>query len=181
MIRLQTEPLDPLQLLALLDSPQGETGATVTFCGTVRDDGAVLALELEQYPGMTGKALLQLEEEARLRWTLAKTVLVHRTGRIALGQPIVWIGISSPHRAEAFAACEFLIDALKSRVPLWKKVHYRDGHSQWLEAHPADQQRAGRWQEALSAPPSAPAPADPGAPASAGTAGADPAPAAPRE
>ncbi|MBB3101966.1 molybdenum cofactor biosynthesis protein MoaE [Azomonas macrocytogenes] len=145
MIHLQREPLDLNALQQRLDSPDGRIGAAVTFCGTVRDDGDVVALELEHYPGMTEQAMRALVDEARQRWTLDQALLVHRVGRIELGQPIVWVGISSAHRAEAFAACEFLMDALKSRIPLWKKVHRRDGGSAWIDAKPGDRQRAARW------------------------------------
>lgn len=146
MIALQREPLNLNALNAQLESPNGETGAAVTFCGTVRDDGQVIALELDHYPAMTEQAMQQLVAEADQRWTLAKVLLIHRVGRIELGQPIVWVGVTSAHRAEAFAACEFLMDALKSRIPLWKKVHYRDGRSEWVEAKGSDVQRAERWE-----------------------------------
>lgn len=151
MVKLQPEPLSIAALQVLLDNT-GQSGAQVSFCGTVRDDGDVCALELEHYPAMTQQAMQQLIAEAKRRWPLHQVILIHRIGRIELGQAIVWVGVSSAHRQEAFAACEFIMDTLKSRIPLWKKIHYRNGNSEWQHAKASDQRQAQRWLTNSAAP-----------------------------
>ena len=124
-------------------------GAVVSFSGLVRDHGDrenVTALELEHYPGMTEKALAAIVEEARERWRLQAATLIHRVGRLALGEPIGLVVTASAHRADAFAACEFLMDFLKTRAPFWKREILRDGASLWVEAKASDDSAAVRWQ-----------------------------------
>lgn len=145
VVRIQAEALDLNQLHAELGGHEGHSGAIVTFCGRVRDDGQVVALELDHYPAMTLQALQRLEHQACQRWPVQQLLLVHRVGRIELGEPIVWLGVACAHRGEAFAASEYLMDVLKSQVPLWKKVHYHDGHQAWVAAKDADAVKAKRW------------------------------------
>lgn len=147
MIGLTATPLDivALQQQLLLAMKQGHSGAQCSFCGTVRDDGNVTGLELEHFPKMTEHALQQLAIEAEQRWPLNDIMIVHRIGYVALGEPIVWIGVTSGHRQAAFAATEFIMDTLKTTVPLWKKIHYNDGHSEWIKAKNSDLDHAQRW------------------------------------
>jgi len=130
---------------------QGRTdiGAIASFVGLARDmnDGSgVQAMTLEHYPGMTEKALLALVEEARSRWTLLDVTLIHRVGRLLPGDPIVLVAVASQHRSEAFAACEFIMDALKTRAPFWKKEETPQGE-RWVEARASDDMAAARWKE----------------------------------
>lgn len=123
-------------------------GAVVTFTGLVRDyaaGGAVSAIELEHFPGMTEKSLTAIEAEARRRWPLLGVTLIHRIGRLAAGEQIVLVAVSAGHRQDAFAAACFLMDYLKTRAPFWKK-EWVNGEPQWVEAKQADQAAAERWQ-----------------------------------
>lgn len=125
-----------------------DSGAVVTFTGHVRGGAgpdAVTCLELEHYPGMTERSLLAILEDAAARWVLLAAAVVHRVGRLAPGEPIVWVGVSAAHRGEAFAACEFIMDFLKTRAPFWKKEHRADGAT-WVESRSSDDDRAARWQ-----------------------------------
>ena len=125
-----------------------DSGAVVTFTGHVRGGmgaDAVTCLELEHYPGMTERSLLAILEDAAARWPLLAAAVVHRVGRLAPGEPIVWVGVSAAHRGEAFAACDFVMDFLKTRAPFWKKEHRADG-SAWVESRSSDDDRAARWQ-----------------------------------
>ncbi len=124
-------------------------GAVVTFVGKVRDfnDGSVVTdLTLEHYPGMTEAVLQQIATEARERWPLNEVTIIHRVGTMSLGEQIVLIGVTSAHRKAAFAACEFLIDFLKTKAPFWK-LEAGDKGSNWVEAKDADEQAAKMWQE----------------------------------
>ncbi|QIZ78291.1 molybdopterin synthase catalytic subunit MoaE [Ferrimonas lipolytica] len=123
-------------------------GAVVTFVGKVRDFGDsknVSAMTLEHYPGMTEAVLEQIEVEARARWPLDDVTIIHRVGDLQLTDQIVFIGVSSAHRKAAFAACEYLIDFLKTRAPFWKKETSNEG-TVWVDAKDADQQAAEQWQ-----------------------------------
>lgn len=121
-------------------------GAVVSFTGIARHDGAVVAIELEHYPAMTEASLSALMEEAFARWSLLGGVLVHRVGRIAVGESIVLVGTAASHRGEALEACAFLIDRLKTDAPFWKKEHRADGSSDWVEAKASDDTRVERWR-----------------------------------
>ena len=112
-------------------------GAVVTFLGTVREltDGRrTLALEYEAYPEMAQRKLAELADEDRRRWPIEKLAVVHRVGRLELGDISVAVALSCPHRHQAFEACRFLIDRVKDVVPIWKKDIWSDGSSQWV--HP---------------------------------------------
>ncbi len=139
------QTLDPAALSAeLLDAGTGRDGAEVTFVGRVRADDGCIALQLEHYPAMTAKALAALEAQARARWPVDEVLIQHRVGRINVGEPIVFVGVTSPHRAAAFAACQYLIDQLKTTAPFWKKELFADGE-RWVEARASDQAAAERW------------------------------------
>lgn len=119
-------------------------GAIATFTGIVRGDDGVTAIELEHYPGMTEASLQEICETATARWNLAGCTIIHRVGRMALGEPIVLVAAASPHRAAALEACAFLIDRLKTDAPFWKK-EYRGDAVTWVEAKASDEARAERW------------------------------------
>ncbi|NKN34615.1 molybdenum cofactor biosynthesis protein MoaE [Marichromatium bheemlicum] len=149
-VRVQTEPLEPLTEQAALSRGAGQVGAVVSFTGLMREfsaGGEVATMFLEHYPGMTERALADLAEQAMCRWPLTDLVLVHRVGELAPGDPIVFVAVSSAHRGDAFRACEFLIDVLKARVPLWKRESNAEGEY-WVEARVSDVAAARRWDEA---------------------------------
>jgi len=146
MIRVQTEAFDPGEEIAQLARITG-AGAVATFIGLVRDEGGTLAaLTLEHYPGMVERELAALEAEARARWRLAEVRVVHRVGRMIPGEVIVFVGVAARHRAEAFAACEFLVDQLKTTAPFWKFEERTEG-GHWVEAREGDDARADRWRD----------------------------------
>jgi molybdopterin synthase catalytic subunit len=120
-------------------------GAVASFTGIARDDGGVTAIELEHYPAMTQASLSALVDEAARRWSLLGCIVIHRVGRISVGEAVVFVGTASSHRAEALEACSFLIDRLKTDAPFWKKEHRADGSAIWVEAKPSDDSRAARW------------------------------------
>lgn len=121
-------------------------GAVASFTGIARNDGDVVAIELEHYPAMTEASLNALVNDALARWSLLGAVLVHRVGMVSVGEPIVLVGTAARHRAEALEACAFLIDRLKTDAPFWKKEHRADGSSDWVEAKNSDQSRGDRWR-----------------------------------
>jgi molybdopterin synthase catalytic subunit len=148
MIRVQQEPFDPGAELALLKAGRTNIGGTVLFLGTVRDlsDGSdVRAMTLEHYPGMTERALEEIEAEAHRRWPLDATLIIHRYGRLEPGEDIVLVIAASAHREAAFAACHFLIDWLKTRAPFWKLEEGAEGAA-WVEAKESDDAAAARWE-----------------------------------
>jgi molybdopterin synthase catalytic subunit len=119
-------------------------GAVVTFTGLVRGDGGLTALEIEHYPGMTEKAVAAIAEEAVRRWSLTDVIVIHRYGRLVRGEAIMMVATAARHRAEAFAAAEFLMDYLKSRAPFWKKEIGPDG-AEWVASMEDDEAALGRW------------------------------------
>ncbi len=120
-------------------------GAVVTFTGLVRDQGGSLsAMEIEHYPGMTEKAITAMMAEAQARWSLTDALVIHRYGRLAAGEAIMMVATASRHRAEAFAAAEFLMDYLKSRAPFWKKEITAAGTA-WVQARDEDEAALTRW------------------------------------
>ncbi|MBB1427300.1 molybdopterin synthase catalytic subunit MoaE [Shewanella frigidimarina] len=147
-VRVHTEDFSVADEYALL-ACDNQDGAVVNFVGKVRDfnDGsAVTDLTLEHYPGMTESVLLQISQQACERWPLNKVTIIHRVGRLSLGEQIVFIGVTSAHRKAAFAACEFLIDFLKTKAPFWK-LEAGDTGAKWVEARDSDQQAAKMWQK----------------------------------
>jgi molybdopterin synthase catalytic subunit len=114
-----------------------DCGAVVTFLGTVRDltgDRLTVALDYEAYPGMAEKKLREIEQDTRSRWPVGDMVMVHRLGRLEVGEISVAVAVSCPHRAQAFEACHHAIDRLKELVPIWKKENWADGSTEWV--HP---------------------------------------------
>ena len=144
-IAVQTEPFDFAAETASFGTGGDSVGAVVTFTGIVRDDsGDLEALELEHYPGMTERAIAKITEEAMTRWELADALVIHRHGRLAVGEPIMMVATAARHRVAAFEAAEFLMDYLKSRAPFWKKEHMRSGTA-WVAAKDADEDALKRW------------------------------------
>ena len=147
-ISVQEEDFDCSSLQAELLAHPGESGAVASFTGCVRGQtqrGRLHWMELEHYPGMTEQSLRAIALEAAERWPLQAVTVVHRVGRLEPGAQIVWVGCAAAHRGEAFEACEFLMDYLKTRAPFWKRESGDWGES-WVEARQADDQRAERWQ-----------------------------------
>jgi molybdopterin synthase catalytic subunit len=143
---VQTEDFDAgtLQRELLADDPG--TGATAVFIGSVRSDpdSPVTAMELEHYPGMTERCIESIVEEAKGRWALNAVRVIHRVGLLAPGEQIVYVGVTSAHRGDAFEACEFIMDYLKTRAPFWKKETTPSG-SRWVDARSSDDAAAQRW------------------------------------
>ncbi len=130
----------------LLAGSAGE-GAIATFTGYVRADkhaGNIQCMELEHYPGMTESSIEAIIGQARARWSILSAQVVHRVGRLYPGDQIVWVGVSSAHRAAAFSACEYIMDYLKAEAPLWKK-EFNDQGEHWVDAKETDCERARRW------------------------------------
>jgi len=145
-VRVQAEPFDfGAEANAFAAQVQG-AGAVVTFTGLVRDIlGGLSVMEIEHYPGMTERALEQIRAEAMARWSLADALIIHRHGRLTAGDMIMMVATASRHRADAFAAAEFLMDYLKSRAPFWKKEHGAGG-AEWVAAKDEDEAALDRWQ-----------------------------------
>jgi molybdopterin synthase catalytic subunit len=121
-----------------------DAGAVVTFTGLVRGDGGLTAMEIEHYPGMTETAVAGIAAEAVQRWSLTDVLVIHRHGRLVRGEAIMMVATAARHRAEAFAAAEFLMDYLKSRAPFWKKEIGPDGAG-WVASKDDDEAALGRW------------------------------------
>ena len=147
-IQVQQEPIDIAAEQDAIWRGRSQVGALVTFVGLMRDinDGAaVSAMTLEHYPGMTEKALEGIAAEAAGRWELEGIRIVHRVGLLKPQDPIVFVGVTSRHRGNAFRACEFLIDYLKTRAPFWKKEVTAEGE-RWVEPRDGDDAAAERWR-----------------------------------
>lgn len=148
MIKVQQQDFDLGMEYQSLRARSQSPGAIVTFCGLVRDlsgTTSIIAMELEHYPGMTEKSLQSIADQARERWQLDQVTVIHRVGKLLPDDQIVFVGVSSAHRGDAFVACEFIMDFLKTQAPFWKKEFTRDG-AHWVEAKSSDQQSAERWQ-----------------------------------
>ena len=144
-LRVQSEAFDlGAESNAFAASVPG-AGAVVTFTGLVRDNGGALkAMEIEHYPGMTEKAISAIMDQARVRWSLTDALVIHRHGRLGAGEAIMMVATASPHRADAFAAAQFLMDYLNSRAPFWKKEIGTDG-AEWVAATVEDETALKRW------------------------------------
>lgn len=146
-IRVQAETFDLAAEVARLYRDNPKVGAVATFLGLVRDvnegDG-VRTLTLEHYPGMTEKALADIAQQAFARWDLLDATVIHRVGELRPTEPIVLVAVASAHRGEAFAACEFIMDFLKTRAPFWKKECTPEGE-RWVDARDSDDAAAARW------------------------------------
>jgi molybdopterin synthase catalytic subunit len=147
-VRVQAEDFDPGREQALLTQGRRDIGALVSFVGLCRDeDGALDALELEHYPGMAEVEISRVADEALERWPLQGLTVIHRFGRICPGEQIVLVLAAARHRADAFAAAEFLMDYLKTRAPFWKKERRADGgEAGWVAAKSEDDAAAERWR-----------------------------------
>lgn len=147
-VSVQSEDFDVGAEIDVLTRGRHEVGAVATFVGLVRDrnDGTgVHAMTLEHYPGMTERALEDILVEARGRWQIQTARIIHRYGRLEPGERIVFVGVTSPHRGDAFAACEFIMDYLKTRAPFWKREETPDG-ARWVDARESDDSAAARWE-----------------------------------
>lgn len=146
-VRVQAEDFDAGAEIAALRKGDPRVGGVASFIGVVRDlnEGETVSeMTLEHYPGMTESALEKIVAEARSRWDIYEALVVHRIGRLKPTDQIVLVVVTSAHRGEAFQACEFLMDYLKTRAPFWKKEQTGDG-ARWVEARTADDAAADRW------------------------------------
>lgn len=143
MIRVAVQP-GAIDVAAEFAAHDGH-GASASFIGRVRGDDGLVELFLDHHPVLTERGLVELGEGAAQRWNLAALTLVHRVGAMAPGETIVLVLASSAHRGEALAACEYLIDRLKTDVMLWKRERFADGRVQWVEQREGDLNRAERW------------------------------------
>jgi len=149
-VRVQHEDFDLGAEVAALRAGRASVGAVACFVGTVRDMNqgtGVSTMFLEHYPGMTEKALQAIADDALSRWSLDEVLVIHRVGALAPLDQIVLVAVTSAHRGEAFAACEFVIDWLKTQAPFWKKETTAQG-ARWVDARESDDAAAARWGRA---------------------------------
>jgi molybdopterin synthase catalytic subunit len=147
-VRIQTQDFDLSQEIKQLRAGDARVGAVATFVGTVRDrnDGSdVAAMTLEHYPGMTEKSLEEIIEKAKARWDLFDVLIIHRVGPLNIEDQIVLTAVTSAHRGEAFAACEYVMDYLKTLAPFWKKEDTPEG-ARWVDARLSDDEALKKWQ-----------------------------------
>jgi molybdopterin synthase catalytic subunit len=148
-VRIQEADFDLGAELAALRAGDTRIGALASFVGLVRDinDGShVSEMTLEHYPGMTEKALEEIVTEAKSRWDIYGALVIHRVGPLQPCDQIVLVAVTSAHRGEAFAACEFIMDYLKARAPFWKREATPEG-ARWVDARDSDDSAATRWQK----------------------------------
>ncbi|OIQ76051.1 molybdopterin synthase catalytic subunit [mine drainage metagenome] len=145
-VRVQSALFDIGAETAAFAKGRAGVGAIVTFTGIVRDraSGGLSRMEIEHYPGMTERAIAGIETEAIARWHLIDSLVIHRYGALGVGDPIMMVATAAPHRGDAFAAAQFLMDYLKSRAPFWKKEVAADG-AEWVAAKDADEDALRRW------------------------------------
>ena len=146
-VRVQEQDFDLSTEVALLRAAQPGVGAIVSFVGTVRDlnEGASVAeMELEHYPGMTEQSIQTIIDQARARWDIFGALVIHRVGPLKPMEQIVLVAVTSAHRGEAFAACEFIIDYLKTEAPFWKKEQTPEG-GRWVDARVSDDAALQKW------------------------------------
>jgi molybdopterin synthase catalytic subunit len=154
MIRVQTAAFDPHAETAAFQQGRGDAGALASFIGTVRDSapsesgmgGEVSALELEAYPGFTEKQIAAIETDARSRFDVIDTLVIHRYGRMLPGEAIVLVAALSKHRREALQAVDYLMDRLKTEAPFWKKEVRPEG-AEWIEPRRDDREARAKWDE----------------------------------
>lgn len=148
-VRVQTADFDLSTEVAQLRLSNPRVGAVVSFVGTVRDlneGAAVSEMELEHYPAMTERALEQIVEQAKARWPIFDALVIHRVGPMLPREQIVLVAVTSPHRGEAFAACEFIMDYLKTQAPFWKKEQTPQG-ARWVDARESDDTALAKWSQ----------------------------------
>ena len=145
-VRVQAAPFDLGAEVAAFGQGRADVGALVTFTGVVRDrdGGGLQRMEIEHYPGMTERAIAAIEAEAVARWNLRDSLITHRFGPLAVGEAIMMVATAAPHRGDAFAAAEFLMDYLKSRAPFWKREVTTAG-AEWVAAKDEDEATLARW------------------------------------
>lgn len=149
-VRIQTEDFDAGREIAALREGDAAVGAVACFVGTVRDRSGggpadTTRMELEHYPGMTERAIEAMIDAAQARFAVRAARVIHRVGVLAPLDQIVLVVVTSAHRGDAFAACEFLMDYLKTQAPFWKKEHRPDGTAEWVDARVADDAALARW------------------------------------
>lgn len=147
-VRIQTEDFDLSVELKKLRAGDARVGAVAAFVGTVRDrnDGSeVAAMTLEHYPGMTEKSLEEIIEKAKARWDIYDVLIIHRVGPLQIEDQIVLTAVTSAHRGEAFVACEYVMDYLKTLAPFWKKEETPEG-ARWVDARLSDDEALKKWQ-----------------------------------
>ena len=148
-VSVQTEDFDAGLEISRLRNARKDTGAVVSFIGLVRDlneGDQVSQLTLEHYPGMTEKALEAIVSQAQNRWAIFDAIVIHRVGTLQAMEQIVLVAVSSAHRSEAFKACEFIMDYLKTEAPFWKKERTQSGE-RWLDAKNSDDEARERWHQ----------------------------------
>ena len=148
-VSVQTKDFDAGLEISRLRNARKDTGAVVSFIGLVRDlneGDQVSQLTLEHYPGMTEKALEAIVSQAQNRWAIFDAVVIHRVGTLQATEQIVLVAVSSAHRSEAFKACEFIMDYLKTEAPFWKKERTQSGE-RWLDAKSTDDEARERWHQ----------------------------------
>jgi molybdopterin synthase catalytic subunit len=149
LVRLATGSFDPAAELASFCRGRQDVGGIASFIGTVRGEHQgerILAMTLEHYPGMTERQIEAIETDARRRWPLMDTLVIHRIGRMLPGEPIVLVATASAHRAAALEACAFVIDWLKTKAPFWKLEETPAGE-RWVQARASDDAAAHRWTD----------------------------------
>ena len=147
-VRVQAERFDTGAEIDTLAAGNTAIGGVASFTGYVRDfstESGVTAMTLEHYPGMTERMLEQIETEARQRWQLEASLIIHRHGRMTVGEPIVLVVTAASHRQAAFESAEFLMDWLKTKAPFWKCEETADGREHWVDARESDDLAAARW------------------------------------
>jgi molybdopterin synthase catalytic subunit len=147
-VKIQTADFDVSAEIAALRKGNPKIGAVASFVGVVRDvndGGNVVEMTLEHYPGMTERAIEEIIVQAKARWPVLDALVIHRVGTLKPTDPIVLVIVSSGHRGDAFAACEFIMDYLKTRAPFWKKEQTGQG-ARWVEARATDDIAAERWR-----------------------------------
>ena len=145
-VQVQLEDFDVSDEIDALTAEQGSIGAVATFCGYVRGDDGLTALTLEHYPGMTQREISRIAAEAQKRWSLSGVTIIHRVGRMKVGERIMLVVVAAAHRAAAFEGCEFLMDYLKTRAPFWKQEE-RGGSNIWVAPKLSDDVAAERWRK----------------------------------
>ena len=143
-IRVQEAPFDAGALIAACGAGDPRVGAVAGFTGVVRGGDDLIAMTIEHYPGMTESALEAFAAQAAERFGLLDVAVTHRTGRMQVGETIMAVACAAPHRGDAFAGAEFLMDWLKSRAPFWKREERPSGAT-WVEAKASDEDALGRW------------------------------------
>lgn len=148
-VRIQTDDFDVSAEIAALRTGNPRVGAVASFIGVVRDlneGDTVSRMTLEHYPGMTEKSIASIIDQARARWQVLDALVIHRVGELKPADQIVLVVVASEHRGDAFAACEFIMDYLKTQAPFWKKEQTPEG-ARWVDARASDDAAAERWRQ----------------------------------